>query len=74
MKRNSYWFLLLSGLSGCAMGPDYQEETPAVPVHWQAEQQVTKPGQSFAKAIYRSGSTENLVEKFRRCRTGQSDG
>ncbi|MFZ2312119.1 MAG: efflux transporter outer membrane subunit [Methylobacter sp.] len=50
MKRNPYWFLLLSGLSGCAMGPDYHEETPAVPVHWQAAQQVTEPGQSFAKA------------------------
>jgi len=50
MKRNPYWFLLLSGLSGCAMGPDYHEETPAVPVHWQADEQVTKPGQSFAEA------------------------
>ncbi|MFA6162478.1 MAG: efflux transporter outer membrane subunit [Methylobacter sp.] len=51
MKRNPYWFLLLSGLSGCAMGPDYQEKTPEVPAHWQVEEQVTKPGQqSFAEA------------------------
>lgn len=42
MKRNPYWFLLLSGLSGCAMGPDYQEKIPAVPEHWQAEQQAPK--------------------------------
>ena len=49
MKRNPYWFLLLSGLSGCAMGPDYHEETPAVPAHWQAERHVTKLGQSFAE-------------------------
>ncbi|HEY8219246.1 MAG TPA: efflux transporter outer membrane subunit [Methylobacter sp.] len=39
MKRNLCWFLLLGG---CAMGPDYQEKAPAVPEHWQAEQQTSK--------------------------------
>ncbi|OAI16629.1 transporter [Methylomonas koyamae] len=38
MKHNSYWLVLLSGLTGCAMGPDYHEETPALPAHWQAGQ------------------------------------
>ena len=29
--------LVLSGLTGCTMGPDYHEVTPSVPSHWQAE-------------------------------------
>ncbi len=38
MTRKSYWFLLLCGLTGCTMGPDYHEETPAVPARWQSGQ------------------------------------
>jgi NodT family efflux transporter outer membrane factor (OMF) lipoprotein len=37
MKRNLYWLLLLSG---CAMGPDYHQQAPAVPEYWQAGQQA----------------------------------
>ena len=29
--------LVLSGLTGCTMGPDYHEVVPSVPSHWQAE-------------------------------------
>lgn len=36
MHKNS-WLLLLSGLAGCTMGPDYHAVTPAVPVRWQVE-------------------------------------
>lgn len=36
MSYKTYWFLVFSGLTGCAMGPDYHEKTPAVPTSWQA--------------------------------------
>lgn len=29
--------LIISGLAGCTMGPDYHEVNPSVPNHWQAE-------------------------------------
>lgn len=29
--------LIMSGLAGCTMGPDYHEVIPSVPSHWQAE-------------------------------------
>ncbi|MGZ4999430.1 MAG: efflux transporter outer membrane subunit [Methylomonas sp.] len=38
MRHKPYGLLMLSGLTGCAMGPDYHERPPAVPVHWQAGQ------------------------------------
>ncbi len=38
MKHKPHWLLLLGGLAGCTMGPDYHEETPAVPAHWQSGQ------------------------------------
>ena len=31
------WFLLLGGLTGCTVGPDYRKIEPVVPKHWQAE-------------------------------------
>ena len=32
--------LLLGGLAGCTVGPDYRKVEPAVPNHWQALQQA----------------------------------
>jgi len=37
MTHKSFWFILLSGLAGCTMGPDYRAVAPSVPAHWQAE-------------------------------------
>jgi len=38
MKVNLGYLGLLLGLSGCVLGPDYHEPTPAIPANWQAEQ------------------------------------
>lgn len=37
MTHKSFWFILLSGLAGCTMGPDYRAVAPSVPAHWQVE-------------------------------------
>lgn len=37
MRRNHGWLLLLIGLSGCMVGPDYQKPEPVVAAHWQAD-------------------------------------
>ncbi|WGS88621.1 efflux transporter outer membrane subunit [Methylomonas sp. UP202] len=36
MMHKTSWLLILSSLTGCAMGPDYHEVAPTVPDHWQA--------------------------------------
>ncbi|WP_446811487.1 efflux transporter outer membrane subunit [Methylomonas sp. 2BW1-5-20] len=36
MMRKTSYLLILSGLTGCMMGPDYRAVTPEVPDHWQA--------------------------------------
>jgi len=38
MMHKTGWLLLLGGLAGCTMGPDYRKVEPAVPNHWQAGQ------------------------------------
>jgi NodT family efflux transporter outer membrane factor (OMF) lipoprotein len=30
------WLVVLAGLAGCTVGPDYRQPVPAVPNHWQA--------------------------------------
>ena len=36
MRLKAGHFLLLCGLAGCTMGPDYRETAPTVPARWQA--------------------------------------
>ena len=36
MRLKAGYFLLLCGLAGCTMGPDYRETAPTVPARWQA--------------------------------------
>lgn len=36
MKSKLAGLLVMGSLSGCMLGPDYHQETPAVPDHWQA--------------------------------------
>lgn len=38
MMHKANWLLLLGGLAGCTMGPDYRKVEPAAPKHWQAAQ------------------------------------
>ncbi|MGR9085751.1 MAG: efflux transporter outer membrane subunit [Gammaproteobacteria bacterium] len=37
MKHSAVSFALLASLTGCMVGPDYNETAPIVPDHWQAE-------------------------------------
>ena len=37
MKYKVVYLLVLGGLAGCTMGPDYRKVEPVVPKHWQAE-------------------------------------
>ena len=43
MMYKPYCFILLSSLTGCAMGPDYHEETPSVPAQWQVQPATAEP-------------------------------
>ena len=36
MKTECTWLIILVGLGGCAVGPDYHEAVPIVPDRWQA--------------------------------------
>lgn len=38
MRNTAGWLFIMAGLGGCAVGPDYQQPTPAIPDHWQAAQ------------------------------------
>ncbi|OAI25787.1 efflux transporter outer membrane subunit [Methylomonas koyamae] len=38
MKHKYYWLLMVGGLTGCTMGPDYHKVEPPVPDKWQAGQ------------------------------------
>lgn len=39
MRNKKSWLFIMVGLSGCAVGPDYRQPTPAIADYWQAEQQ-----------------------------------
>ncbi|MGJ0485832.1 MAG: efflux transporter outer membrane subunit [Methylomicrobium sp.] len=39
MMSKTYWILLLAGLAGCMVGPDYREPVPVVSNRWQAERE-----------------------------------
>ncbi|MGR8935938.1 MAG: efflux transporter outer membrane subunit [Gammaproteobacteria bacterium] len=38
MRHKAVWLILLGGLTGCTIGPDYRETAPIVPKQWQAGQ------------------------------------
>jgi NodT family efflux transporter outer membrane factor (OMF) lipoprotein len=38
LRNKASWLFVMAGLSGCAVGPDYRQPTPAIPDHWQAAQ------------------------------------
>ena len=67
--------LLLGGLAGCTMGPDYRKVEPVVPKHWQAESTGSRLGTcpELCRRAGQPGVFEKLVEKFRRCPAGPSD-
>lgn len=43
MLRKLYWLLMVGGLVGCTMGPDYQKAEPAVSNSWQALEAGLEP-------------------------------
>jgi NodT family efflux transporter outer membrane factor (OMF) lipoprotein len=55
MMRNAVLLWISAGLTGCAVGPDYQESAPIVPDSWQAERlsnaRNTKEGPVRAKPV-----------------------
>lgn len=67
MMSKTSWILLLSGLAGCTMGPDYRKVEPAVPNHWQAGQVPEaglKPVLSAAEGPASPESLKNWWKSF----------
>jgi len=48
MINKTGWLFVMAGLSGCAVGPNYQQPAPETPDHWQAEQGKMNEWQSTA--------------------------
>ncbi|WKJ90909.1 TolC family protein [Methylomonas montana] len=54
MRYKRGWVLILSGLAGCAMGPDYREVAPSVPEHWLAASDLAPASPDDLKTWWQS--------------------
>ena len=67
MLRKFNWLLMVGGLVGCTMGPDYQKVEPAVPNRWQALEAGLEPISPEALKTWWKGfgdaSLNNLMDR-----------